>query len=273
MEQFYSDLSYVVAHPGHYPYFGPVGRLSGPASTYGMFAMLLLPGALWSWRDYRAGRWPLWPFLIIFAAVFFTLGKELLLLLMGMVWLSGWGTVRVRWALVSGLALFLLLVTHWMPVRTDNAVEQTEYVSDRVAWRPADRLLVLETNYMAHKRAAFLIGAAHPWLGVGPGRFREHTEALKASGDYPQHLHRFDPHGAWTGAFAETGSLGFLALLALVASLWYYRLPQGTGAGWSASIGLLLLLFLLASLFKDVMNFRGLWLLVGLLPWPPRLGD
>ncbi|MGB3802230.1 MAG: hypothetical protein WA952_20580, partial [Lewinella sp.] len=95
-------------------------------------------------------------------------------------------------------------------------------------------------------------------FGVGPGQFQYHTEALEATGQYPTHFGRVNPHSAWTGAFAETGLLGLLGLILLVASLFHYRPGQ-----WTVP-AVLLLLFLIASIFKDVMNFRGLWVLIGL---------
>ncbi|PPK87987.1 hypothetical protein CLV84_0949 [Neolewinella xylanilytica] len=190
-----------------------------------------------------------------------TLAKENLLFFVGALLIeTRYRLPKLRpllYATAIGLVGILQVNTHFLLLPTDRDLTATIFTSGRTVYTGSD-YVVAETNYTANKRAGLLIGAAHPWLGVGPGRFQDYTEALVPSGNYPAHFGRFNPHSAWTGAFAETGLFGLLGLIALVASLLYYR-PEG----WTVA-AVVLLLFLVASIFKDVMNFRGLWVLVGL---------
>ena len=249
-----------VGYIAHYPIFGPVYRLQGTATVYGMMYMLLLPGLLLAYTRFRAGRGNGAVVVPILLAAVMTLAKENLLFLIGVLLIEvQYRSKQFRTPLylaAGGLVVILFANTHFLLVPRGQDLTATTFTSGRTAYSGTD-YVVAETNYTANKRAALLIGSDHPWFGVGPGRFQDYTDALVPSGDYPAHLGHFNPHSAWTGAFAETGLFGLLGLVALVASLLHYRPEQWTVAA------VLLFLFLIASVFKDVMNFRGLWVLVG----------
>ena len=255
------DPLYVVSYFPQYPYFGSVYRLRGPADVYGMLYMLLLPGLLIAYTDWRRGRGAGWPLGVVFVAGLCTLAKEILLFPIGVLLLeaargpSKFLTRSLR-ALAGGLTILLLAATHLLVVPTNSELLATAFTSGHTL-AVLDAYAIVETNYTTNKRAALLVGARHPLVGVGPGRFAASTAGLVAEGRYPAHYGRFDPHSAWTGAFAETGLLGLLSLLVLVVVLFGYR-PVPLSA-----LAAILLLFLLASVFKDVMNFRGLWVVVG----------
>ena len=255
-----SDPFTLVARFPDYPYLGNVLRLRGTASVFGMFYMLLLPGLMLAYVDWRAGRAKLWQVMVILFACFATIGKENFLFPIGVLLFEAGKHHRYRW-IMRGLAgaciAILMLGTHYLIHRTGQRLSEPGFSSGRIAVA-IPGFEFEETNYTANKRAALLIGARNPWLGVGPGRFQDHTGELVATGDYPAHFGRFNPHSAWTGAFAETGAVGLMGLFALVAALWYYR-PET----WTVP-AVILQLFLVASVFKDVMNFRGLWVVVGL---------
>ena len=244
-----------------YPIFGTVYRLRGTATVFGMMYMLLLPGLLLCYARLRAGRGSGAIVVLILLAAAVTLAKENVLFFIGAVLLelrhratSFHGPLLL---VAAGLVGFLLLSTHFLVQPRGQDLMATIYTSGRTVYTGED-YVIAETNYTANKRAALIIGRENPWFGVGPGRFQDHTDDLVLHSQYPAHFGRFNPHSAWTGAFAETGLLGLLGLIALVASLLYYR-----PAHWTVA-AVLLLLFLVASVFKDVMNFRGLWVLVGL---------
>ena len=252
----------MVSYFADYPYLGAVYRLREPAQTYGMLYMLLLPGLVFAYRDWRGRSGAIWPVAIIALAGLLTLGKENLLFPIGvLLFEAAWGGPGRRRTVLrlaaAGLSAVLLLGTHLLVVRSDSSLLDTAFTSGRSVARVGAYTLV-ETNYTTNKRAALEVGLEHPLLGVGPGRFAQATVALVGSGRYPVHFGRFDPHSAWTGAFAETGLLGLLGLLALVVALYGYRPADPVPA-----LAVLLLLFLLASVFKDVGNFRGVWVVVG----------
>ena len=260
------DPFYLVSYFADYPYLGSGYRLRGTANVYGMLYMLLLPGLLFAYADWRLRGGPWWPVAVILLAGVLTLGKENLLFPIAVLLLEATLVGRERLApllrlMAAALALLLLLATHLLVVRNDSRLLDTAFTSGESLFEIGTYTIV-ETNYTTNKRAALLVGARYPLLGVGPGRYADYTANLVAEGSYPVHYDRFDPHSAWTGAFAETGLLGLLGLLALVSALYFY---PGRGG---AVVTILLALFLLTSVFKDVMNFRGLWVIVGLYLCP-----
>jgi hypothetical protein len=102
--------------------------------------------------------------------------------------------------------------------------------------------------------ARCVYGGLSPLRG---GRFADHAQQASKPDELPTDFGRFDPHSSWMGAFSETGLLGFAALLVLTVVLGSYS------PGANRQLAVLLFLFLVVALFKDVMNFRGLWLLIG----------
>lgn len=256
-----ADPARMVSYVAEYPYMGAVYRLRGPANVYGMLYMLLLPGLCFAYHDWRRGRAAAWPWLLIAAAGLLTFGKENLLFPAGVCWYEASRSTHYRpWlpAVGVGLIAVLLFGTHFLVERTGNELRTPGYAAGAAIPLTATYHL-RQTNYTINKRAALVIGQRNPVLGVGPGRFAASTPALVAEGRYPAYFGRFDPHSTWLGAFAETGALGLLSLLLFVGVIW----RSGPG-GALGPVGILLLLFLVASVFKDVANFRGLWVLAGM---------
>ena len=241
-----------------YPYLGDVMRLRGTGSTSGMWVMLLLPGALFSFDRWKRSDQPVpWSFTIITAAIVVSWSKELLLVAMGATLLWRYRGVGRR-LIAGGLAVVLLIGTHYIVV-ADGPPDPAEvrYRGAATGVRLPGYQLV-ETVYVPIKRASLRAGAAHPLLGVGPGNFFDYSEETTLVGELPPGFGRIDPHSTWLGAFAETGLLGLLTLSLLVGVIW--RLG---GGGVLGPVAVALLLFLVASVFKDVANFRGVWVLVG----------
>jgi hypothetical protein len=244
-----------VAKIPDYPYFGDLYRLRGSGQTYGMFFMLLLPGYFMAFNHWREDRIAAWPVLIVLAAAFLTFGKEILLIPIGHLLLLK-GSVAWPKVLAAGLVMVLLAATHFLLVDKDSKLSSTAYVNRSVA--EVNDYRIMETNYTENKRAAVLIFSRNPVWGVGPGQFSRSTVQLVEEGRYPEKFGRFDPHSAWTGAMAETGTVGFLFLCLLLGCFFWAR-PVNTNL-----LAVLLILFLIASIFKDIMNFRAVWLLLGL---------
>ncbi len=274
------DPFYFASPIAVYPYFGTVFRMQGSAPTFGMFYMLLLPGMFMAVPlTPRGGIWRWGALAVLLLAGLLTLGKENLLFPIGLLCLvRGWGI----WPKVAaaGLTVALLFVTHFLVLPAGSQVSGSYYVSGRVLGE-VGAYEVHETTYWLNKRTAVTVANRHPGLGVGPGRYSRYTKGLEEEGLYPDHVGRLDPHSAWTGAAAETGWLGFGALLLLVWVLHLRPRPRGgdflgeigskVSIDISSDVGVLhryigvcLLLYLLASIFKDTMNFRPLWLLIGI---------
>ncbi|NJB86657.1 hypothetical protein GGR26_002434 [Lewinella marina] len=238
-----------------YPYLGEVYRMRATGNTYGMWMMLTLPGLLIALGDWHRGRGRLWPVGLILMAMLPTLSKELLLVLTGFLLLSNSpAAVRVGGSVLLGIVL--VLGTHYLVVDSESGHHPTSYLGNSTLVSVGDYHLV-ESVYLPIKRAALRVGQQHPWLGVGPGQFATFSQGAVPPGELPPAFGPFDPHSVWTGTIAETGILGLLTLITLVAVLFAYWPKQIT------VVGALLILFLISSVFKDVLNFRGLWVLIG----------
>ncbi len=249
------DPLHWVAYFDDYPYVGRVARLRGTANTYGMWVMLLLPGLLFSWKAFLQSRGTVVAVAVIGVAMLPTLSKEILLAAAGMILLMP-GSHRLRYGTVAILTVVLWAGTHYVLLPPDASRADTAYQVGPVSELPGGSG-VKETVYVPVHRTAWRVGLAHPWLGVGPGQFMSYSLEASRPEPLPKDFGPFDPHSTWLGAFAETGTLGVLSLMALVLVLLYHHPAQ------SGVVGVLLLLFLLASVFKDVANFRGLWVMIG----------
>jgi O-antigen ligase len=127
---------------------------------------------------------------------------------------------------------------------------------------------VVETSYLALKRANWALGVANPILGVGPGNSNVYLSHMKAAGIYPPGLPNYDPHSTWVGAFSETGLVGLITLTGMVGFwvlvVWKRRLLS-SGDAVLRSTAVYLLILLIESVLVDAMNFRQLWLAVALV--------
>lgn len=238
-----------------YPYLGEVTRLRGTAQVYGMWVMLLLPGFCLAVAKFSLGQIPLWAALLIAAAILPTLSKEILLLLIAAILLSS-ASVRQKWLWGTMLSILLWGGTHYIVTSADTA-QASGYTSGQTSIDVLG-LKVVESVYLPIKRVGLRVGEQNPWFGVGPGKFHEQSTSVVFPGELPQEFGSFDPHSTWTGAFAETGLVGSVGLIFVIVALFYHRPASMTV--WAT----VALLFLIVSIFKDVMNFRGLWVIIGL---------
>jgi len=117
---------------------------------------------------------------------------------------------------------------------------------------------------VATKRAGIAIGSGYPYLGVGPGGFNAALSEARASGTFPLHLPDYDPRSTFTGAFAETGLIGFVLLLVLLYALWYMSTALVEPRDVECVVAFLLFL-LIGSVSLDVTNHRYLWVAVGIV--------
>ncbi len=242
-----------------YPYFGEVYRLRGPASVYGMLYMLLLPALLSYYQRWRKGRGRKWPVILILLACLLTFSKENLLFPIGALLLEmKYRPCRrvVLGTMAASLTLILFLLTHFLIIPPGASIGSYlgEVSFGMGEWR------IGESVYVPIKRAAWNLWRDHPWFGIGPGRFATLSVTALPPTDLPVDFGPFDPHGTWTGALAETGILGLVTLGggALVHA-WYVRSRSAGNV-----VPTLLVLFLIASFFRDVEGYRILWILGGL---------
>jgi len=169
-------------------------------------------------------------------------------------------------AIVIAAALVLYGGTHmvWQPPGPERSGSSAVLVDESfISGSHGDLYL---TSYSALKMANVHLFKAHPWFGVGPGQSQNYLPSLKNQGKYPAHLGNYEPHSTLVGAASETGIFGLLSLLLLMGYSVYTFLPLASSSDPTPRALVYFLLFLLlTSVQQDVMNFRFLWVVWGLM--------
>lgn len=120
-------------------------------------------------------------------------------------------------------------------------------------------------SYARIKQVAWRAFVEHPIAGIGLDRFHSATMRAYSEGELPQLYSEIDPHSTLLGRLAECGLIGGVTLLLLWAS-WAVMARESMGRsvlGYAAAAGLAGLV--VSSLNADIMNFRFVWVLAGLL--------
>lgn len=124
-------------------------------------------------------------------------------------------------------------------------------------------------GYPVLHAAAVRMTIAHPFTGIGPGRFGDELrnfttlESLATLPGVPGAI-AWDPHGAVTGLAAEQGLPSLIAFVALISiTLRRLNLAADEDARWRSFAALTGLLT--AGLFLDWFALKAPWLWVGLL--------
>ena len=153
-------------------------------------------------------------------------------------------------------------LTH-LQIRTEESNIQTEYSNQEALFEVQDYLLI-KTTYLYLKEQSIVAFKENPLLGKGIGNFNAFIDKQKAKGNYPNHFYSFDPHSSWLGTLAEQGILAFMALSYLVL----YLIRQRKKLIRQSSLNKVLLSFMLITLIEsismDMLNFRFLYILLGL---------
>jgi len=254
-----------------YPYFGDVVRLNGGTMTSNLFLWAIGPAFFLLFEARLAGRKGGNFVFLVGLAVLLTLSKAMLLYLSYVVMrlierYCAFHRPLLARSVIIGTTLFLYLGTHvvWdsspSPPTKDNVfiVEDPFYSSSL-----GDFYL---TSYSSIKMANLHLFQDHPWFGVGPGQSRSYISGLVDQGIYPENLPKNEPHSSILGAASETGIFGLLSLLFLMGYSVYTFLPLAQSADPTLRALVYFLLFLLISSFQqDIMNFRFLWVIWGLV--------
>jgi O-antigen ligase len=230
-----------------------------------MLVIVLAFPILWLWTTDAAMKWRRTLWALVSLATLLSLSKEIALVVLGMMLLDQrFGRRFARWktALILVVAVVLWTGTHFLVVANapvhESYLAGTPYTSEHVDFT-FGRIQIVETSYSALKRANWIVGLEHPLVGVGPGNSNKYLPALKAQGTYPPRLPDYDPHSTWMGGFSETGIIGLIALGIMVAGLF----TSSDSVVRAAAVYLLILL--IESVMIDAMNFRHLWIAIGLV--------
>jgi O-antigen ligase len=119
-------------------------------------------------------------------------------------------------------------------------------------------------SYFRIKQVALRAFADHPIAGLGLDRFHTATTAAYHDGRLPQLYSEIDPHSTFIGRLAETGIIGGVTLVGLwIAWIGMARDSARSAVGLAAAAAFAGLLVNTTN--ADVMNFRFLWVIVGLM--------
>jgi O-antigen ligase len=110
---------------------------------------------------------------------------------------------------------------------------------------------------------------SRPITGIGLDRFHSAAEAAHQAGQLTESYRVIDPHSTIPGRLAEAGVIGAITMLALwcVAGMETMRLlARVSAAPWMlTAVAAGLAGTLINSVNVDVMNFRFLWVALGLV--------
>lgn len=263
------------------PYVGNVLRLRAFTASEAMLACVLamaVPFAIVRANRERAVYWGITAALMI-AAAFLTFshsvaGVLVAALLAARPWLQ---RRRLAWyfsiaAVVIGVLLFNFAATISIrSIGSGGLRDQGAYhygVETRRTVVAGVDVEYAVISYFRLKEIAWDAFASHPLAGVGLDRFRGLTAAAYAEGRLTADYQDVDPHATLFGRLAETGLAGTLPLIALWIGIIISARELMTS---SIDRGLALALFaglcglLVNTLNADVMNFRFLWVAIGLV--------
>ena len=263
------------------PYVGNVLRLRAFTASEAMLACVLamaVPFAIVRATGERAARWGITAALMI-AAAFLTFshsvaGVMVAALLAARPWLQrrpfAWRFSIA--AVVIGVLVFNFAAT--MSIRSigsgglrDRGAYHYGVETKRTTVAGVDVEYAV-ISYFRLKEIAWDAFTSHPLIGVGLDRFHALTAAAYAQGRLPDHYQTTDPHATFFGRLAETGLVGTLPLIALWIGIFITARdvmvdPIDRGLALALFAGLCGLL--VNTLNADVMNFRFLWVAIGLV--------
>lgn len=271
------------------PYLGNVLRLRAFTASEAMFACLLttaVPFAI-SWcRRYRSGYWV--PAAMTIAAML-TFSHALAGFVTAFVivmWpsLGRWPrrlAVATAMVVVIGLNVAATVSIKSIEYGGSRYVDSSQYhyaIEERRAQIGGATIVYNVMSYARIKQVAWRTFVEHPIAGVGLDQFHVATERTFTEGRLTSDYREIDPHSTLPGRFAECGLIGGITLI-LLWVVWGRMAIDGVRlharravpnniaapdnialAAAAAFAGLLV-----ASVNADIMNFRFLWVVAGLL--------
>ena len=262
------------------PYLGDTLRLRGLTASEAMFACVLtgcIPFAVVLCASERNRRWCGASLAGIVTAAFTVshaiAGFSVAILLAAWRSFAAWPRFR-RLAVVGVIAIVLgLNFAATISIRSISSGE-TQYTDASNYFHAVDRgvahiggstITYDVMSYFRIKQVALSAFLTHPIAGLGLDRFHTATTQAYHDGRLTELYREIDPHSAFIGRLAETGIVGGATLL------WLWIAWIGLArASWSHSaVGLAAAAafagLLVDSTNADIMNFRFLWVITGLM--------
>jgi hypothetical protein len=153
------------------------------------------------------------------------------------------------------------------PLRDDTVFH---YAVDRGRTQIAGLEIEYQTmSYLRIKQVAWDAFLSRPLAGIGLDRFHTVTETAFEQGRLTEPYRRIDPHSTFVGRFAEAGVIGGITLFALWVAIGQSlaRLLSITTAHRTLAVCAAAAIAgtLVNTMNADVMNFRFLWVVLGLV--------
>jgi hypothetical protein len=260
------------------PYIGNTLRLRAYTATPAMLACVLtaaLPLAITFCRE-RRRAWCA-ASIVMTAAALFTF-SHVLAGLAAAALITAWPSLapwtRLRRLAVAGVVLVFLAFNFAATISITSVAygdvgfaDPTEYqyaVGQGQARIGGAAITYNVMSYARIKQIAWRAFVGHPVAGVGLDRFHSETTRAYEQGLLTNTYREIDPHSTLLGRLAETGLIGGIALLVLWGA-WAMMARETTPAtlGYAAAAGIAGLI--VAGINADIMNFRFLWVIAGLL--------
>lgn len=271
----------------YYPAIGVVRRATGFTPTPNMLFSILAGSLIVRvlvvhWQAGDRGK-AYWLTGIMAAGAVATCSKQWLLLLVAGFFMASRVLERPFWRKTSQIGAFwglcfFLLFSHISVLKKDvppAVLERLAYEFQLLVPAPIGAFGSYDiywNGYALWKKTAVLAGFESFPFGIGAGGHCTFVETLRGRGHYPAKFPCNDPHCTYTGAFGELGGLGFVALLWLGWQLAQMvrrvlRLARQNRQcyGMAFALATFLLYFGLEALVVDVLNFRHLWVAIGVV--------
>ena len=263
------------------PYLGNTVRLRALTDSEAMLACVLtasIPFAIDRWRSDRARIWSVLAAVMLIAALF-TFSHAVAGVAVAAL-IAAWPSLPSRtWIRKAALAVVILIVLAFNFAATVSVrsliyantgfADQSQYhygVDERSAQVGSATITYTVMSYARLKQVAWRTFVESPLTGIGLDQFPSATRRAHNEGSLPAIYSEVDPHTTLLGRMAECGAIGGLTLVLLWIA-WGRLAIDGArgrrGVGYAATAALAGLM--VSSVNADIMNFRFVWVLAGVL--------
>lgn len=269
--------------PKFIPGLGAIMRVEAFTTSPNMMASmilfcLILRASLWMHYQQKAKQLILLDIGLL-AALGSTFSKSIVSMLAALCLLSLLSlnlTRPLRFFIAGGMVLlfaFYLFSSQMLLVKTDTVLKETiqqqTYFSGRSIFLNKDYEL-LETTHFLLKEMALKAFCENQLTGIGGGNFPGYLKEQQRAGLYPANLPIYEPHSTWFGVLAEHGVIGFLAFLLFLGQsirISFREISRHSGEERAILTGAFVFLITLfvEAFSMDVLNFRHLWLNLGII--------
>ena len=258
-----------------YPIIGTVYRMEGFTSHPIMLSNLAICALLLSLAVFEKNRKFILSLLLI--GIGLSLTKSILSGLAAMI-IVYHDKIATRFRISSTLILILVIsilfvkeyLTHFTIPITD---QQADKLSNTLYWGGDIKIpinkdySIFNTVYFQLKGSSFEAFLEHPMTGVGGGSSNAYNLEKVNAGLLPETVKKFDPHSSVLGILAEFGIIGFSLIVLSFIFLFkiLHRLLKEGDTKLVLSLLAAFLFIVFESFSADVLNYRHLWLLGGIV--------